>query len=149
MQGGARARSGPAPDPAAFRRDRAGDAAWTVLPAEGRLGVAPVWPLAGLSEREGELWAVEWARPQAVMWERNGGVLEVALYVRRLAEAELPDAATNLATLVKQMMEGLGISHDGLTKRRWIIAADEVAVKRARPLAVPRTSLDDVLDALG
>lgn len=148
--GGARPRSGPAPDPNALRRDRKGDTEFVVLPAEGRRGDAPAWPLDGLSGRESELWEREWQRPQAIMWERNGAVLEVALYVRRLVEAEQPGAKTNLGTLVKQMMESLGISHDGLAKRHWLIATDEVAPKRAsRPVAVPRNALDDVLDALG
>lgn len=147
--GGARARSGPAPDPSALRRERVGDAEWTVLPAEGRQGDVPVWPLEGQSAREAELWASEWCRPQALMWERNGAALEVALYVRRLAEAEQPEAPTNLGTLVKQMMESLGISHDGLAKRRWLIAADEVAAKRStKPKPVLRSALDDVLDAV-
>lgn len=147
--GGARARSGPAADPNALRRDRKGDAEWTVLPAEGRRGAVPEWPLDGFSAREAELWESEWCRPQAVMWERNGAALEVALYVRRLAEAEQPGAATNLGTLVKQMMESLGISHDGLAKRRWTIAEDEVAAKRvSKPVAVERSALDDVLDAV-
>ena len=140
--GGARARSGPNPDPNALRRDRATDAGWTTLPAEGRRGDVPVWPLDGFSSREAELWALEWARPQAVMWERNGAALEVALYVRRLAEAEQPGAATNLATLVKQMMESLGISQDGLAKRRWLIAADEVAERREAPAPKGKSARD-------
>lgn len=45
--GGARARSGPAPDPNALRRDRKTDAKWTVLSAEGRDGPPPEWPLSG------------------------------------------------------------------------------------------------------
>ena len=129
--GGARARSGPASDPMSFRQDRKDvKDLWIDLPAEGRSGDAPDWPLEGFSERERELWGVEWARPQAVMWERTGAVLEVALYVRRLAEAEQPGAPTNLGTLVKQLMEGLGISQDGLAKRHWRIVQDELAVKR-------------------
>jgi hypothetical protein len=34
------------------------------------------------------VWAGEWRRPQAVMWERFGQELEVALYVRCLVRAE-------------------------------------------------------------
>jgi hypothetical protein len=46
MKGGARARSGPPPDPQALRRDRDGKN-WIVLPAAGRDGPAPEWPLTG------------------------------------------------------------------------------------------------------
>lgn len=45
--GGARARSGPPKDPEALRRDRKSDAKWTILPAEGRNGPTPEWPLSG------------------------------------------------------------------------------------------------------
>ena len=69
------------------------------------------------------MWAAEWCRPQAVQWERDGCELEVALYVRRLIEAEAPGSPVAASTLVKQLMEGLGISQDGLARRRWKIAA--------------------------
>lgn len=45
-KGGARVNSGPAPDPDALRRDRASDkAGWKILPADGRKGAVPAWPL--------------------------------------------------------------------------------------------------------
>lgn len=45
-RGGARVQSGPPPDPDALRRDRPEDkAGWTILPAAGRQGAAPKWPL--------------------------------------------------------------------------------------------------------
>lgn len=45
-RGGARPFSGPAPDPYALRRDRPSDKdSWTTLPAEGRQGPPPKWPL--------------------------------------------------------------------------------------------------------
>jgi hypothetical protein len=45
-RGGARVNSGPPPDPNALRRDRKSDqAGWTTLPAEGRKGRTPKWPL--------------------------------------------------------------------------------------------------------
>jgi hypothetical protein len=45
--GGARATSGPSPDPEALRRDRKSDPKWIDLPAEGRVGPPPEWPLTG------------------------------------------------------------------------------------------------------
>ena len=45
-RGGARVNSGPPPDPNALRRDRPSDKdGWTALPAAGRQGDPPVWPL--------------------------------------------------------------------------------------------------------
>jgi hypothetical protein len=72
---------------------------------------------------EARFWAREWRRPQAVMWERNGQVEEVALYVRALAVAQEPEASTASRTLVRQMQEALGVSLPGLARNRWRIAA--------------------------
>lgn len=130
-KGGARARSGPAPDPNALRRDRdAGE--WTILPVDGRTGAPPIWPLSEQSARETELWDELWSKPQAIMWERFGQELEVALYVRRFTEAELMDSRVNLSTLVRQMADSLGLTTPGMRANRWRIAADEaVAAKPA------------------
>jgi hypothetical protein len=78
VSGGARSRSGPAPDPMALRRERdAGE--WKVLPGEGREGAIPEWPLEEQTVREGVLWGRLWRKPQALMWERYGQEYEVAL----------------------------------------------------------------------
>lgn len=123
-KGGARARSGPAPDPNALRRERdAGE--WTILPPEGRGDPSPEWPLTEQSPREAELWGQLWEKPQALMWERYGQELEVALYVRRLTEAELMDSRVNLSTLVRQMGDSLGLTTPGMRANRWRIAADD------------------------
>ncbi|MEU4399767.1 hypothetical protein [Micromonospora orduensis] len=128
-RGGARTNSGPAPDPTALRRERdAGE--WTVLPAEGRPGDAPEWPLVGRCARELDLWDRLWAKPQALMWERLGQELEVALYVRNLALAEQPGAPVNLGTLVRQMADSLGLTTPGLRNNRWRITRDEVTERR-------------------
>lgn len=130
--GGARARSGPPPDPNALRRDRNTDAAWTTLPASGRTAPAPDWPLELQTDRERVIWAKEWARPQALMWERNGQEHEVALYVRCLVQSEEPDSPVSLRTLVRQMQEGLGLSIPGMHRHRWVIA-DSVGPQIAAP----------------
>lgn len=129
-RGGARARSGPPPDPSALKRERDGDQ-WTTLPVEGRAGDPPEWPLARATIREKALWAREWARPQAVEWERNGQELEVALYVRSLVAAEKAKASVPARTLVRQQQEALGLSLPGLLRNRWRIGQPEPAPKRA------------------
>jgi hypothetical protein len=126
--GGARSRSGPPPDPNALRRDRPSDqAGWITLPAE-RTGPVPDWPL-GVPPSPVELthWGRAWCTPQATQWEANGQEVEVALYVRSLAEAELPGAAANLRNLVKQLQENLGLSYVGLQRFRWKIADSTAA----------------------
>jgi hypothetical protein len=121
--GGARARSGPAPDRNSIRNGRAG-ADWIRLPASGRKGEPPAFPLPRSTKRERTIWAGEWKRPQAIMWESNGQELEVALYVRTIREAEQPKAAASLRTLLVRMQEHLGLSQPGLARNRWVIVDD-------------------------
>lgn len=143
-QGGARYRSGPPPDPAALRRDRATDAAWTTLPTAGRQGDPPTWPLGRTNAREAHWWRVLWAKPQAVEWERLGMEAEVALYVRRFCEAEKRDSAVSLSTLVKQLGEQLGLTIPGMRMHRWRIGETAAAAKavRTRPSTGPSSVRD-------
>ena len=155
-KGGARVVSGPPPDPNALRRDRPADqAGWTSLPAEGRAGEPPVWPLLQQTVREETLWRDMWARPQAVMWDRLGQQIEVAMFVRKLGEAELPKASVELQKVVRQYLDSLGLSVQGMLRNRWKIAppveAPEAAgsepVRPRRPSA--RTRLKVVPDGEG
>lgn len=144
-KGGARTRSGPAPDPNALRRDRKSDGEWLLLPAEGRAGDPPPWPLLGQSEREVEVWAARWRKPQAVAWEKLGLADSVALYVRRWCESEGPGSPTNLGTLIRQYEDDLGISLPDMMRLRWKIAEDETAARRESAPAVKRSSSRDRL----
>ncbi|MFC4034552.1 hypothetical protein ACFO3J_24190 [Streptomyces polygonati] len=140
-KGGARTRSGPAPDPTALRRERdAGE--WTILPAEGRQGATPDWPLTDSNLREGEFWERLWSKPQALMWERYDQGLEVALYVRRLCEAEKHDASVGLSTLLRQMADSLGLTTPGMRANRWKIdrSEDEAEEAGAAPLVEPNSA---------
>lgn len=147
MAKGGHARSGPAPDPNALRRER-DQGEWTILPAEGRPGEPPKWPLVGQSDREVELWGRLWRKPQALMWERLGQELEVALFVRNLAAVELPGAPINLGTLVRQQQDSLGLTTPGLRTNRWRITRDEVAAKRADKQAEAAPSTPSARDRL-
>lgn len=124
MKGGARSRSGPAPDPGALRRERDGDD-WVQLPAGGRKGRVPAWPLTTATRRERTVWNRLWKKPQAVVWEAEGSQDIVALYVRRFVEAEQRGSPTNLSTLVRQMADSLGLTTPGLRANRWTIVAEE------------------------
>jgi hypothetical protein len=137
--GGARSRSGPAPDPTALRRDR-DSGEWANLPADGRQGATPEWPLTEQTIREADLWETLWHKPQAVMWEKLGQELEVALYVRRFTEAELLDSAVNLSTLVRQMGDSLGLTTPGLRANRWRITAGDAQQREAAGQPAGRVS---------
>lgn len=146
-KGGARVNSGAAPDPNALARERdAGE--WTILPAGERKGTAPSWPLPDPADRELELWAVLWRKPQSLMWDRLSQELEVALYVRRLIEAEQPDSKVTVGTLVRQMADSLGLTTPGMRNNRWKIervdGASSPAAKAQRESS--RTRLKVVRD---
>lgn len=124
MTKGGHARSGPAPDPNALRRDRPSDAEWTTLPAEGRAGDAPDWVLPGTpTVDELALWGRLWKLPQAIEWERRNQFDEVALYCRRFVEASALESPVALSTLVRQMADSLGLTTPGMRSNRWLIAS--------------------------
>lgn len=139
MKGG-HAASGPAPDPKALRRDRPSDGGWITLPAAGRIGDPPLWPLDGPADREAHFWAYFWRMPQATEWERLAMDVEVATYVRRFVEAERPGSPTALGTLVKQLGEQLGLTIPGMRMHRWKIADVAPPVQRATAKGPARAS---------
>ncbi|MFD6874520.1 MULTISPECIES: hypothetical protein [unclassified Streptomyces] len=141
--------SGPAPDPNALRRDRKTDAAgWRHLPAEGRGGDAPAWPLTEATEREAEVWLDLWEKPQAVMWEELGQALEVALFVRTLAEAERVDARVDIKKMVRGYLDSLGLSVQGMLRNRWKIAQSTEAVEPSDAPAAPAVQRPSARDRL-
>lgn len=121
MGRGGHVNSGPPPDPNALRNDRSDALAWKVLPATGRPGIAPDWPLPGPADRELWHWARLWATPQATEWEKLGQQIEVAVYVRRLVEVEQPGASASLGNHVLRLGEGLGLTIPGMLRNRWQI----------------------------
>ncbi len=118
--GGARLRSGPAPDPNALRRERDGKD-WIQLPYEGRQGDAPDWPeeLPEPSVAELAMWQRLWKMPQAVVWEADGVRDSVALYVRAFIASGEPDASVARLTLVRQMGDALLLSIPALHAARY------------------------------
>jgi hypothetical protein len=134
MPRGGHAASGPPPDPNALRRNRPSDqAGWTTLPAEGRQGPVPDWPLVSPADRELDLWEKVWSLPQAVMWEAMGQQDEVAMYVRCFVEAERIDGRIDIKKLARQYADSLGLSTQGMLRNRWKIApVAEVVVLEAQ-----------------
>lgn len=172
VSGGARARSGPAPDPNALRRDRKDDKAWIDLPNEGYVGEVPAFPLpkaihfatvfegpakakvpdAEATEQawdaEQDLWAELWRKPQAAMWSKLGLKYEVAAYVRAFLESVEAEASAGLKTAVLRMSAELGLSTVGMGQLRWRIATDEVAERRGEAKPPARKSARDRLKAI-
>lgn len=118
---------GPPPDP---NSRRSKNATYTVLPAEGRIGPTPPWPLSKATATELTVWAELWTRPQATVWEKIGNARIVARYVRLTVQAEKPKAPVTLQSKVMQLEEHLGLTPTAMARLRWTIAADELAGKR-------------------
>lgn len=122
--GGARLRSGPAPDPAALRRDRDGKD-WVQLPYEGRAGDPPPWPEEIPEPSVAELahWNRLWRMPQALIWEADRVHDNVALYVRTFAECAAYEGSVGRRTLLRQMGDSLLLSIPALHAARYTIKA--------------------------
>lgn len=97
----------------------------TRLPAEGRRGDPPAWPLDGPSDAERAVWREAWRTPHAVMWERLGHTRTVARFVRLLTAAEARGADARVLAEVRQLEDRLGLSPLALLRLRWEIFADE------------------------
>lgn len=168
-RGGARNRSGPAPDPKSGRSDRRGfrlDA----LPAEGYDGDVPPFPLPQIKvfdvyfedkqrvkefdadatvaryDREVQLWAQTWRTPQGAAWAREPWRWQtVAMYVRTMVVCESGDATAADKNSVHRFADQIGMTPAGLKENGWRIAADEVAAKRSTaPVLEPEEDPDDV-----
>ena len=116
--------SGPPPKDPKLRRRRNKPAGFTVLPAEGRQGDAPPWPLAFSDEwgdQELALWEELWRTPQASEWERLGWTRIVARYCRLCVEAEAPAASRDLQPEVRQLEDRLGMTPKAMQALRWTI----------------------------
>ncbi len=107
------------------------------LPAEGREGAPPAWPLPGRTTvAERAAWADLWATPQAVAWERLGWTRTVAGYCRILVEAEARDAPAKATMEARQLEDRLGLTPKSMRMLLWEIVADEVSEKREKPTDV-------------
>lgn len=115
---------GPAPkiDPAR-RNARSGV---RKLPASGRQGKAPTWPLTGkLSQVEQIAWRELWATPQAVAWEELGWTRTVARYCRVMVQAEDLYAEATTRAEARQLEDRLGLTPKAMRMLLWEIVPDD------------------------
>lgn len=134
---------GPAPKPEGQRRRRNAAPSSLRLPAEGRSGPVPTWPLLGRAPR---LWADLWSLPQAAAWERLQLQRLVAKYVQDSVDVaslrsllarsgEVPSQYGTLKNRLDKLEAELGLTPMGLLKNRWDIVADEVTERREEQAA--------------
>lgn len=137
--------SGPPPKPPEQRRRRNATVPMVQLPAGGRQGDPPPFPLPKVSSKELaalelEIWAELWQTPQAVAWERHRWTRDVAQYARLKAAGEL--GSMKAVSEARQMGDRLGLNPHALLRLRWEIAPDELdEVRTARPTSKRRASL--------
>ena len=116
--------TGPAPNPNARRRNVR--PAFRRLPANGRQGELPAWPLPGRrSKSELALWAELWRSPQAAAWEELGWIRAVARYTRITVAAERPKASAALMAEARQLEDRLGLNPKAMRSLGWEISAVE------------------------
>lgn len=116
----------PGPPPKRNVRRRNARPDWVALPADGRKGRAPRWPLSGRVQRG---WAELWRRPQAVMWERNHDEFLVARYLilRNTIQDELDHSVVNATAMaeLRQIEDRLGLSPMAMKRLQWEIGDAE------------------------
>lgn len=137
---------GPPPKDPSTRRRRNATPGFKMLPAVGRPGPPPEWPIAGAPEfDEIALWKRVWTLPQALEWERMHCEDIVALYVRAFVRATAPDADSKLYAEVRQLDAKIGLSPKAMRDLRWETdepaepqeQADEPAPARTERTYVP------------
>jgi hypothetical protein len=92
------------------------------LPAEGRKGPPPDFPLPNPTEGELQVWAGLWKLPQAVEWERLEYTRVVGRYCRMLVDTEEHSPKIQMLVEVRQLEDRLGLSPRSLVQLRWEVA---------------------------
>lgn len=134
-KGGARIRSGPAPDPRSERSERRGYRL-DRLPAAGFEGSIPDFPLPEPLEREVEVWDAAWRTPQGCAWSmptERWRWSKVALWVRVMVRCESQEAPATLIAQLHRLADDIGMTTAGLAAMGWVIVPDLEAVPDAEP----------------
>ena len=134
-RGGARVRSGPAPDPSSGRSEKR-KYLLTALPVDGYSGPVPKFPLPADGDvkraaREKALWRDAWRSPQACAWSMEAWRTRiVAQYCRVAAVVELdPSASAALVAQLHRFRDQLGLTPAGLRDNGWRIADTPVELR--------------------
>lgn len=152
MARGGHARSGPLPVEGSRTSDRKGYSL-TALPAEGFAGDVPELDdfLLAATPRHSEIWAQLWTTPQACAWSLESWRWPVvADLVKWSVRGDADDAASSIATSVRQLRDDLGLSAAGLRANGWKIAAvDAPPVSMPTPTGATVSSIKDRLSRGG
>lgn len=123
---------GPAPSKNARRRNARPD--WVTLPATGRPGSPPPFPIAPPIDKDPEtgelrqaehpegldaLWTELWSAPQAVAWEALSWTRVVARYALLVLASERPRASGKTLEEVRHLEDRLGLSPMAMKRLQW------------------------------
>ena len=114
----------PGPPPKRGARRRNARPEWRSLPAQGRSGDPPAFPLGDPSVEALALWLDLWRTPQATAWEALSWTRVVARYTLLVLDAEKPDATGALLAEVRQLEDRLGLSPMAMKRLQWEIAVE-------------------------
>jgi hypothetical protein len=118
---------GPIPKPPGQTRRPNRGGVFTYLPAAGRSGAPPGWPLGKASKRELEVWTKIWHTPQAVAWDVGRAFdATIARYVWMAVQCEGETSAALLGEL-HQMEDRLGLNPVSMARLRWQVVEQEPA----------------------
>lgn len=128
---------GPPPKPNGARRRRnlpLGGILQTRLPAAGRSGPPPEWPLSkhpdtNARAAEAKFWNRMWVKPQAVAWDQLECYDVVARYVRLSVEVNRGFAGPPMFAEVRQLEDRLGLSPMSMLRLRWVVEESEAEEK--------------------
>jgi hypothetical protein len=135
----------PGPPPTRNPRRRNARPDWRRLPAGGRGGEPPEWPMGRPTKAVLGLWAQLWATPQAVAWADLGWLRTVARYTKLVLASERPKAPGYLLAEVRQLEDRLGLNPMAMRRLMWEIVADPAD----QPTPAEVASLDDYRDKIG
>ena len=150
--GGARNRSGPAPDPSSARSEKRG-LRFDSLPPAGYRGRVPKFPLPGrltadgdaddrADDREAELWRWAWRTPQAAAWatpEWRWLVHSIAMWVRTAVICESAEATAADKNSLHRFADQIGLTVAGMHQLGWSVRADRPAPE-AKSAQAPSSS---------
>jgi len=115
------------------------------LPAGGRQGPPPPWPLADdPSPEEWVAWGQLWGTPQAAAWERMGLTRIVGRFCRVMLAAEEHDASPAILAQAVALEDNLGLTPRALRRLLWEVVDDEVPP----PQGARRTTARDRMRAV-
>ena len=112
---------GPPPKHPDTRRRRNASPTFRVLPASGRKGRAPKWPLADPpSAVQAARWRRLWKSPQATAWSDMGQIEEsVAYYVLLESWSLSEDCPGAIRAEMRQMNDRLGLNPKAMRSLGW------------------------------